>query len=138
LLKTQKPSKSENFLKKSRENFDTGNWAEASGYYNAAVSRYYYCLYEKAIYIAKAKGFYKPPELDKGTHNIFIENFQKNVFDKLEPDDVTWLSKFSGLKKCRVKADYFEESCFTDKQQFNLGFKYFFTEINRILDKLAC
>jgi hypothetical protein len=138
LLVTQKPSKTANLLNKSKENYDTASWAETSGYYNAAVSRYYYCLYEKAIYIAKVKGFYRPPEPDKGTHNKFIENFQKSVFDKLEPADVTWLSKFSALKGHRIKADYYEESCFPDKNQFILCFKYFFTEINRVLDKLAC
>lgn len=124
-----------NLLEKANNNFSTGNWAEKQKFYDAAISRYYYCLYEKIIYIAKKQGFYTRPPSGEDSHNYTIQVFQENVEEKLAPADVTQLTMMRKLKLFRVKADY-EISQTKDSNIYNLSFKYFFNSINEILDKL--
>jgi len=54
---------------------------------------------------------------------------------KIQPADVTTLASIFKLKKLRVTADY-EDNRMVDKNSYNLSFKYYFNEINGILDKL--
>ena len=125
----------ENLIKKAEQNRETAEWAEQKAYYDVSISRYYYCLYEKAIYIAIKNGFYSYPVNGKDSHKLFIANFQKNIVNKLSPEETTWLAEFGKLKDLRINADY--KLGITDTNEFKLGFKYSYTRINTILDKLA-
>lgn len=125
-----------NYLIKANQNEIIGDYSEKNDYYDVAVSRYYYCLYEKAIYIAKKEGFYNHPKGDTGQHNSFINDFIQNVEIKLDNKEISKLMNFSKLKNARVKADYYEETSFKNKNDYNLGFKIYFKYINTILDKL--
>lgn len=124
----------ENLIQKANNNSKTAEWAEKNAYYDVSISRYYYCLYEKAIYIAIKNNFYSYPVNGKDSHNKFIADFQKNIFDKLSEEEIVWLVKFGNLKEIRNVADY--RLKITDAKQFNLGFKYYYQQINNIFDKL--
>lgn len=46
----------DNLLTKARRNTEVADWAEKKAFYDVAVSRYYYSLYQKAIYILNSGG----------------------------------------------------------------------------------
>jgi uncharacterized protein (UPF0332 family) len=123
-----------NLITKAEHNHKTGMWAEGNEFYDAAISRYYYSLYEKIIYISKKEGFYSEPPIGKDSHIYTIDEFKKNVIDKLQPKDITMLAALSKLKKCRVIADY-NEKIIKSKNDFNLSFKAYYNFINDIIDK---
>lgn len=124
----------EGLLEKSRQNLETGNFAEGKLFYDVAISRYYYAIFQKIIYISKKNGFYSESKDKSGSHISTIENFNKNISSKLDEEDVTKLSPIMKLKKLRVKADYGEE-CFKDKNMYTYN-KCFFNMINEVLDRI--
>ncbi|WP_217303339.1 HEPN domain-containing protein [Clostridium sp. 001] len=125
----------ENLLQKSEDNFKTASWAESNNFYDAAVSRYYYSLYEKIIYISKKKGFYTEPPKGQDSHVFIINQFTNNLSSTLPSQDTAKLSSMFRLKKSRAKADY-REYKINSKNEFNLVFKFFFNSINEVLDNL--
>lgn len=124
----------EGLLEKSEDNIKTGDFAEKNKYYDAAISRYYYAIYQKIIYISKKNGFYSKP-LDGDSHITTITTFNSKINKKLKPEDNAKLAVLLRLKQLRVKADY-HESRITDNKTYNLTFKYFYNEIIGILNKL--
>lgn len=125
----------ENLLQKAKNNYEAAEWAESKKYFDVSISRYYYCLYEKAIYIAIKKGFYSYAINSYDSHNQFIANFQKNIQSKLAPEEITWLASFGDLKEQRTYSDY-KLKC-TNENEFKLGFKLIYQQIDSILNRLA-
>lgn len=125
----------EGLLEKSKHNIETANFAENNKFYDAALSRYYYAVYEKIIYISKKKNFYKKPSSGKDSHIFTINTFTQNVTKDLEPEDITTLASLIKLKKMRADADY-DDKEIPNLNTFNLKFKYFYNQINEVLDKL--
>lgn len=124
-----------NLLRKANNNCKTAEWAEKKGFFDVSISRYYYCLYEKAIYITIKKDLFAYSADDKDSHIKFIENFQKSLASKLSDREITWLACFGDLRAQRNFADY--KLGITDEKQFKLGFKYKYLEIDKILNKLC-
>ncbi|MDD4550274.1 MAG: hypothetical protein PHT79_11010 [Syntrophomonadaceae bacterium] len=122
-------------LTKADHNSELGEYAEEKEYFDVAISRYYYALYEKAIYIAKKRNFYLEPKTGLGSHETFINHFTKNVSSKLKPEELRMMGKMKALKRLRVIADYKEESM-ENISTYNLKFKYYFNSINSIFDRL--
>jgi hypothetical protein len=118
---------------KACQNFETAEWAEKKRYYDVSISRYYYCIYQKIIYISKKKGFYKDSELLGNSHNITINNFIAGMYEKLTDEEKLDVSNIKSLKRIRNDADYRE--IVTEKNAFNLAFKYSFNNINKIIDR---
>lgn len=125
----------ENLLQKAKNNYETAGWAEDKKYFDVSISRYYYCLYEKAIYIAIKKGFYSYPVNGHDSHKKFIADFQKNIEGKLTAKEVNWLASFGELKDQRNCAEY-KLKC-TTENQFKMGFKLIYEKIDNILNRLA-
>ena len=125
----------ENLIIKANNNSEAAEWAENKNYFDVSISRYYYCLYEKAIYIAINKGFYSNGLNGQDSHQQFIVDFQRNLVNKLSPADIAWLATFGDLRRLRNSADY-HLTC-TSEKQFKLDFKYKFQQINSILNRLA-
>lgn len=123
-----------NLLQKSNHNNETANFAEGKEFYDVAVSRYYYSLFEKIIYISKNKGFYKEPSIGQDSHNVTIQAFTKNMMNSLEPEDISKCAIMGRLKKMRVDADY-KEQRIDDKNTFNLSFKCLYTQVDEVLNK---
>ena len=126
----------EGLLKKSEDNIQTGNFAEKNKYYDVAISRFYYAILQKIIYISKHKGFYSNPKTGEDSHIQVIKNFNKNMNDKLDAEDITKLSSLLRLKKLRVDADY-EVIRLNDKNVYNLKFKYYYNDIINVLNRFA-
>ena len=122
------------FLKdKSEENFKTGEWAEKKSFYDTAISRYYYCVYQKIIYISKKKGFYEVPEKSKDSHIKTINIFISELDCKLSTEEKIIMLKMKNLRRLRNNAEYDEIK--TKHNDFNLTFKYSFNNINNIINK---
>jgi len=119
---------------KAKENFKTAQWAERKMYYDVAVSRYYYCAFERIIYISKKEGFYTRPIKGENSHIKTIDEFMKNINVNLSSEDKVTLLKMKKLRKIRSDADYDEKKLGTN--EFMLVFKYHFNEIIDIIDKL--
>lgn len=118
---------------KSGENFETAEWAEKKQYYDVAVSRYYYCAYERIIYISKKEKFYVKPARNEDSHIKTINQFIIGMDGRLSPEEKTTLTRMKSLRKLRNDADY--EECKFATNDFMLGFKYNFKEIIDIINK---
>ncbi|PKM89539.1 MAG: hypothetical protein CVU87_05160 [Firmicutes bacterium HGW-Firmicutes-12] len=124
-----------NLLLKANHNKETAEWAESNSYFDAAVSRFYYSLYEKVIFISKKEGFYSEPPLGADSHVYTITQFKKGILSKLDTSEIAWIASLSKLKTCRVCSDY-KEDRIDNTSDYNLIFKISYNSINQILDKL--
>lgn len=123
----------QNLLEKSRNNIKTVEYAEENQFYDVAISRYYYAIFQKIIYISKKKGFYSKPMQNENSHNSTITTFQENMVNVIKNEEITILASMMKLKSLRVKADY-EEECIKDKNSYNLN-KCSFNMVNEVLNK---
>lgn len=124
-----------NLLKKSEYNSKVAKWAEEEGLFDASLSRYYYALYEKALFIAKQKKFYNHSPDIKNSHIEFINDFYKNTKHLLNDSETAFLIEFGKLRRLRNRSDYLEH-IIPNKNDFILEFKIYYEKINSIMDKL--
>ena len=122
-------------LDKSKMNQEAGAWAEKQRYYDVAISRYYYSIYQKIIYISKKLKFYEEPPYGSDSHIFTINLFRKNIYKKIEKKDIAWIEQIKILKERRVLADYGPDKI-DSETVYNLVFKVPYNSINSILDKL--
>ena len=122
--------------KKANMNYKTANWAESKQYYDVAISRYYYSLYQKIIYISKMCGFGECQQIT-GSHFSTIKNFLDEIakIDKVNNDDYLELENLDNLRKRRNEADY-NETRTIEIRTFERTFKNSFDRINNILDNI--
>lgn len=119
---------------KSEENFETAKLAEKRQYFDVAVSRYYYCAYQKILYISKKRGFYVEPNKTENAHVVTINAFVRNLDAKLASNEKVELLKMKELRRQRNDSDYKEIK--KDSKDFNLSFKFHFNGIINIINKL--
>lgn len=122
-----------NLLDKADRNREAGDWAEGKLYYEVAISRYYYCLYQKAIYISRTRNYINVR--DRYSHKEFIEDFINSMESRLNDTDFGRLNRFPTLRQIRNIADY-KINMLTEydyKMSFKLDFKY----IDEILTRLT-
>lgn len=118
---------------KASQNYETAEWAEGKRYFDVCISRYYYCLYQKIIYLSRNKGFYKEPIKTESSHNDTITNFIERMSDKLTDEEKIDMGGLKNLRKIRNTAEY--NDVMFDKNTFNLAFKFSFNNINEILGR---
>ena len=123
-----------NLIIKSGQNHETGEWAEKKGYFDIAISRYYYALYQKSLYILQKNPNYKEPKEAYNSHNDTINDLKQEIYSHLKDEEITWLSQFPNLKTYRRDADYRYKMLL--KNDFNLGFKYSYDQIASLLDRI--
>lgn len=123
-----------NLLVKAKNNITTASFAEKQKFYDVAVSRYYYSLFEKIIYISKSRGFYKEPEKGEDSHNITISAFTQNMVNSLEPEELSKCAILNRLKRMRVDADY-KDIRIEELNDYSLKFKYYYNQVEEVLDK---
>lgn len=120
---------------KAEENYKTGEWAEKKKYYDVAASRYYYCIYQKIIYVSKREGFYNKEVVNKeSSHTNTIENFVANLNNSISGEDKITILKTKKLRRIRNTSEY--EEIRIDNKQFSLKFKFDFNKINSVIDNL--
>lgn len=120
-------------LVKATHNHEAGAWAENQGYFDVAVSRYYYALFQKTLFILEQQPGYKQPEQAYNSHNKVIDDLNRVLFSQLKDEEIQWLVEMRRLKKCRVNADY--EQMILSAHDFDLGFKYGYNRIKELLDR---
>lgn len=119
---------------KAEINIKAGEWAEREEYYDVAVNRYYYSIYQKLIFISKAKQFYEDPSFGEGSHKQFINAFFKKIINSLNCDEIEIGVNIQKLRKCRNTADYSNDKM--NKNNYYNDFKKYYGVINNILDKM--
>lgn len=125
----------DNYLLKASRNCRAGTWAEEQSFFDVAVSRHYYCLYEKAIYIQKSKNLAVSSAGGANSHYTFINELREHLKDKLSPEETACFAGFNQLTSIRNIADY-KEQCLEDANAYKLSFKWSFNQINATLDRL--
>ncbi|OON99174.1 MAG: hypothetical protein ATN35_01900 [Epulopiscium sp. Nele67-Bin004] len=121
-----------NLLKKSKQNFKSAEIAQKEKFYDVAISRYYYSIYQKIIYILDMRGIDSTPKNGANSHNETIEKFNETVFKELSFDESKRLQILK-VKQARVKADY-DKELYT-KEDFNVILTHI-NNIDKILDSL--
>lgn len=86
------------------------------------------------IYISKKRGFYLEISDSKDAHINTISNFIQKLDDKLSDEEKVAITNVKNLRRQRNVADYKEK--IIKKNEFNLAFKFFFNNINSIIDRL--
>ncbi len=117
---------------KAEENFKTAEWTEKRKYYDAAVSRYYYCAFERVIYISKKNGFYKSL-IGEESHVKTISFFVESMKGSLMPEEKVILLNMKKLRRIRNDSDYSESKL--EVNGYMLGFKCDFDRVIQIVDK---
>lgn len=120
-------------LDKSNRNFKTAQWAEQEKYYDVAVSRYYYALYQKIILILSKKESTKFNHGNENSHKDTINYFIEIITDELEPLEKAWILKLHELRRFRNAADYSSDKI--NENIFIKNFKSFYVFLKEILDK---
>jgi len=123
-----------NLITKASQNQLTGEWAEKQGYFDVAVSRYYYALFQKSLFILRMKPGYVDPGGANDSHNRIIKDLYQEIYTQLKDEEITWLAQFPKLKKHRRNADY--KYKMLTKNDFNLAFKYGYNQILGLLDRI--
>ena len=115
---------------KTQMNKHTAEWAVERNYFDVAISRYYYSMLQKMLYLANRKNYVCPSGKDSHVelYNYLISNF------KLAPEQLRALSNFRKLKDIRKKADY--EELLHTKTVFEKTFLYHYNPIDNVLNKV--
>jgi hypothetical protein len=129
-------------LQKAEKNKDTGVLAEDKKHYDAAISRFYYELYEKMLVICDHYGILKTKTDEKDNHKDTIDKFLDEIKCKadLPPCYEIQLFAFRKLSICRNKSDY--RDCIIDnadkyKKVFKEEYKLIRNSLNFILVKIG-
>lgn len=124
----------DNLLQKAQNNMETAKLAEEHEFYDAAVSRYYYCLYEKIIYLLDKKGLNKEGQ-GKNSHQKTIDRLTNNIGEfSSNNGDFALLKSMQEFRKKRNDSDY-RNKIIKTKDEFELSCKSYFLKINTLLDK---
>lgn len=95
-------------LVKSKQNKECVHWAENKGYYDVALSRYYYSIFQKVIYILKERGCYEQSEnyTHGSTVDSLIAYLLKNKSFDGKYEFFKYINDIKYLKMKRNNADY--------------------------------
>lgn len=131
-------------LEKASQNLEIAEIALNKEYFDVAVSRYYYSLYQKIIWLLRKKypDYNSYKDNGKGSHeNTFIDitkYLARNFHKKLEIKECGYLSQLNNLtqdvKRYRHTADYDPRKITDD--EFNKEFKNKYKSIEILLDKV--
>ena len=87
-----------NLIIKSGQNHETGEWAEKQGYFDIAVSRYYYALFQKSLFILHLKPGYVEPGGADNSHDKVIKDLYQELYPQLKDEEIARLAQFQKLK----------------------------------------
>ena len=130
----------ENLKIKSEHNYIIGEISQKNEYFDVAVSRYYYSLFQLINYIlfTRKNGFKIPNS--EGSHTYIITEFKRYFYrkykDKLKDEDYSDLTVLDDFKRLRKQADY-DQRFITEKEFTNDFWKKFNPCYNMVLSKLV-
>lgn len=126
-------------LEKSKNNKEIAEYSENNKYFDVAVSRYYYSLYQKIIYIIVKYAEFIPES--KSTHVETLTFFKKFVYrnrmSEIRKKNLKFsvLTSITDLKDKRTESDY-KNKIIKNKSSFDSKFGNNYRAINEFLDKL--
>ncbi|MCP1223884.1 hypothetical protein [Sebaldella sp. S0638] len=115
--------------KKFQNNLETANWAESKGYYDVAVSRRYYAILQKMLYIIRRNGYNESFE-GENSHKKIKNYFSQNI--KLNKNQKWYIGHIWNIKKARNKSDYSENEI--TREDFEIEIKEISDKILNILE----
>jgi len=117
-------------VNKAKSNFKVAEYAERNRHYDAAVSRYYYYLYE---YFLNFLGITKP-ELVTGNHSLDLNNATDYIKENLckNRNEKYIITRMKFLKSQRIESDYYDIRI-ENSTEFANRFKTRFDKINELL-----
>lgn len=118
-------NKYNNLKLKSDQNYEVAQIAREKEYYDVAVSRYYYSLFQMIDYILLNKKANFTVPSSGGSHRFTIDEFNRFVYkklkkNKLDDEDVADLIVLDDLKRWRQQADYKDR--IITREEFNNDF----------------
>lgn len=122
---------------KSDRNFETAEWAENKQYFDVAISRYYYSVYQKMLYLLNHYNLDKNFQ-GKNCHKDRIKYFEENIVQKQSLDDKEFknIQKITTLRKIRNDVDYLTSDIDASIDVFNKKFKFLFNGVHSTLNKI--
>jgi hypothetical protein len=127
----------ENLLLKAQQNKEIGDMAFKKSFYDIAVSRLYYELYQKIIYISKNKGIEDDLKAESSSHGKYIQNFIQGIHIKMKlaAEQMDKLNNLHILKRQRNTSDYMED--YIDNiDDYNSNFYTNYFRINNVIDNI--
>lgn len=126
-------------ISKSNENKRAGEWAESESLYHIALSRYYYALYQKMIYIDEINGLGITSNLPNNgniSHKTFIQFFRQECHNKgVSGQQIYDLDKLTRLRVLRNKEEY-KSKRFINNNNYLNKVKTPYIKINTVLDDI--
>lgn len=125
-------------LDKSNKNYEIAKIAEDKEYYDVAMSRYYYALFQKVNFLLR-KNYdkFKEPNDREDSHASTFHQLNVYVARKckhLKYEDIADIATTEDLKRYRVQADY--KLRITEKEEFQMEFKKKFDPCIKVIDSL--
>ncbi len=117
-------------LDKAIINHIVGDWAQREKCYDVAVNRYYYSLYQKAIFILDINS-----QRVTRKHHDNIEKLRDLLKNNISDEDRKLLGKFHTIREVRNDADYTTNQIET-LDDFQDGFEQYFLSIDRIVSSI--
>src|SRR5690606_15383534 len=109
-------------------------WAEQRGFYDVAASRYYYALFQKALWFLRQLPGFKEPAGEGSSHVKLIQAFSQEVYAQLKDEEILWIAQFHALRKCRRTADY--GHMMLTELEFKQGFKYKYDRVAAVVERV--
>lgn len=121
-------------IDKSNQNFEIALCAEEKGYYDVAVSRLYYSIYQKVLYYLDKNGMKieDNEKKEKGSHSAVLGLMSQHV-RLFHREGTEIIGKLQDIKFWRTKADY--ENKKIDKVRYTI-IKKDYEKINNFLNNL--
>jgi hypothetical protein len=116
---------------KTMMNKKTAEWAERNEYYDVAVSRYYYSVFQKLLYLVNKKEYISSKD-GNNSHNDVYEYFLSKY--NLAPEQRQKMYHFRKFKDYRKKADYEDEILTKNDIETDVKPKYYL--LISVLDKV--
>ena len=119
--------------RKAKCNYYVARYAEENKHFDAAVSRYYYYLYESILFYLHYNRL--AHLIDKNNHAKTIDNFIDILkFRSVITDtEMYYLMNLKILRTKRNNADYHQTISISDEEAFDTQFKNMFIRINQLL-----
>lgn len=122
--------------KKAKFNYKVAECAEKNEYYDAAVSRYYYYIFQNVLAFLKAKGKITNFKGKGNKHRLTINELLKYCKEKNLYNDNPELTKLWMLSSQRNSSDYKNRILKTNKE-FTEIFKNHFDELEKALKRIS-
>lgn len=124
------------FIPKAKNNHTVGELAEKNKFFDAAINRYYYSLYQKIIFLISVDNNSNTNAYDdRDSHKTTIQEFIEKYRHELSSEQNMYLGYLDALRRERNKADY-SNTGIADENEFNKKFKCKYFQSNKVSENI--